>query len=106
MKNFFYYINRDKFSICDIAYCRKHDNTIDINLFDIANDKKLLKILNLVYIGDKDYTYEKRAEWFCGYLSAFKNGDISEKQYEKSMENPVVRILFTDISLMNSYLEK
>jgi len=42
------------------------------------------------------YTYESRAKWFCGYLSAFKEGAKSELMYEKALTNPTVRLLILD----------
>lgn len=104
-KNFFYFIYADKFTICDLEYCSKSENTIDVKLFEIANNKKLLEIFHLPYIGDyRTHTYISRAEWFCNYLSAFKSGEISDLQYEKSLTNPTVRILIEDTTIMNAVL--
>lgn len=103
-KNFFYFIKRGEFTICDLEYSSKGKNTFDIKLFDIANNEKLLDIFNLVYLRGnfgKTYDYQSRAEWFCCYLSAFKTGEISDLQYEKSLTNPTVRILIEDESKLD-----
>lgn len=98
-KNFFYFVEKGKFCIGDIGYITESDKTIEIPLFDIANNEKLLYSLKLVYIRGNNYTYESRAEWFCSYLSQFNNRN-AELQFKKSMENPTVRILFEESELM------
>lgn len=106
--NFFYYISAGNFCISDLEFCSKSERTIDIKLFDIANNKKLLNILQLHYIdgynSNQSFTYERRAKWFCGYLADFKLGDIGEHQYQKSLTNPVVRIIIEDVSIMDDVL--
>ena len=83
-KNFFYFIERGKYCIGDIGYITESDKTIEISLFDIANNEKLLNLLKLVYICGNNYTYESRSEWFCGYLSSFNNSKYGELLYGKS----------------------
>ena len=73
--NFFYFIQVGKYNICDLEFCSKSEKTFDISLFDLANNEKLLNLLHLYYMQGNygvKYTYESRAKWFCGYLSAFK----------------------------------
>lgn len=100
-KDFFYYISPLKFFISDLTLCDPSERSIDIPLFDLANNEKLLSILNLYYIvgtyGTR-YTYESRAKWFCGYLSSFCRED--DGQYEKSITNPMVRVLFEDANML------
>lgn len=105
---FHYFTSHGRYCISDLEYCRKSERTIDVNIFDIANNQKLLNILHLHYMEGnygKSYTYQTRAEWFCGYLSSFKRGDKEKLQYEKSLTNPIVRILIEDDSIMDSVLE-
>ncbi len=104
-----YYFNTNgKFCISDLGCCAESERTIDVKLFDIANNEELLSILNLYYLQGnfgKTYTYQTRVEWFCGYLSAFKNGEREKYQYEKSLTNPTVRILIEDKSMMDVVLK-
>jgi hypothetical protein len=100
VNNFFYYNSKGKYTICDLEFCAESKNTIDINLFDITNNAKLLNILNLAYISG---SYDERARWFCGYLSSFDT-TTKEGQYEKSLTNPVVRLLIIDKTMMNNVL--
>lgn len=100
---FFYFINQQGYTISDIDCCAISESTIDINLHDIANNETLLNLLNLVYIDGNfgvTYTYESRAKWVCGYLSAFiSNSERSDSMYAKALTNPTVRLLVTDDSL-------
>ena len=105
--NFFYFNSRGKYCIGDLVLISKSDRTIDIKLFDMANNEKLLKVLNLYYIHSgfgSTYTYQSRAEWFCGYLSAFNS--VNEiPQNEKSLTNPTVRILVEDQTIMSDIID-
>lgn len=100
-RNYFYYIDKDAFLICDPENCSESDRTFDINFFDIANNEGLCNLLHLYYMQGNygaRYTYESRAKWFCGYMSAFSTKDSDEK-YNKLLTNPVVRVLITDKKL-------
>lgn len=102
---FFYLAFSGKFHICDTENCSKSERTFDLKLFDIANNEKLLSLLNLYYMqgnyGNK-YTYQSRGEWFCGYLASFSSGELSKLQYQKSKTNPLVRLLIEDEPLLSS----
>lgn len=100
VNNFFYFTWQNRFTICDLKFCKESEYTIDINLFDIANNAKLLNILKLSSIGK---SYDDKAKWFCGYLSSFDT-TTKEGQYEKSLTNPVVRLLIIDKTIMNEVL--
>jgi len=95
-KDFFYFISQGKFLICDLDCCAKSSRTIDMPFFELANNEKLLDKLHLYFMQGNygvRYTYESRAKWFAGYLSAFGNDNL---QYEKSIKNPNVRLLIED----------
>lgn len=86
MKSFFYFISPGQYTICDLEYCRKSDRTIDVKLFDLANCEKILNLLHLYYLQGNfgvTYTYQSRAEWFCGYLSSFIVDKIKKKDFIK-----------------------
>ena len=99
-----YFVNRNKFCICDIECCGTSNRTIDIKVYDMANNEKLLDLLNLYYIQGNygaTYTYESRAEWFCSYLSSFSsNVDKKEKMFDKLKTNSTVRLLITNKDLL------
>ena len=98
--NFFYFIKEGKYLICDLENCEKSKRTFDISIFDLANNEKLLNMLQLYYLeGNYETTYESRAKWFCGYLSSFNTREKS-KQYQKLITNPTVRILISDDSML------
>lgn len=97
---FFYYSSKEH-SICDTACFQPSDRTIDISLFDLANNEKLLDLLCLYYMVGNcgvTYTYESRAKWFAGYLSAFSTSSQDEKN-EKLNTNPTVRLLILNEEL-------
>lgn len=101
-KYFFYFVSPDSFNISDPEYCSCSDRTIDMKLHDVANNENLLRLLHLWYMEGNygvSYTYESRAKWFCGYLSAFKEGAKGELMYEKAITNPTVRLLILDEDL-------
>ena len=90
-KCLFYFIKGGKYAIADLGYCKSSEITIDMKLYDIANNSDLLDLLNLYYIQGnygKLFTYESRAEWFCGYLSSFKRGEEEYQTYKKALTNP------------------
>lgn len=100
--NHFYFISQNNYLICDLENCNESLNTFDIKLFDLANNEKLLDLLGLYYMQGNygaRYTYESRAKWFCGYLSAFSIPNDKE-QYEKSITNPMVRLLINETELL------
>jgi hypothetical protein len=106
--SFHYFISHGRYCISDLGYCAKSERTIDVNLFDIANNEKLLNIFHLHYMQGNfgvSYNYQSRAEWFCGYLASFKQDEEKSKlQYQKSITNPVVRILIQDESIVDAVL--
>lgn len=100
-KNFFYFIKKGKFTICDPEFCAQSKNTFDLSFFDIANNEKLLDLLCLYYIHGNygvSYNYHGRAKWFCGYICAFYEHD--EGRYDKLLTNPKVRLLIQDNALL------
>jgi len=100
---FFYFIKQGRYIISDIECCAESEKTFDIKLFDLANNKDLLGLLNLVYMfGSYGVTYTpfSRALWFCGYLCAF-NQSNSEVKNEKAITNPTVRLFIEDGELLN-----
>ncbi len=106
MKNkdnsFHYFVSQGYFCISDLDFCGNSERTIDINLYDIANNSDLLNLLHLFYMQGNygaTYTYTSRAEWFCGYLVAFKRGDQAKTFYNKALTNPIVRLLVEDENL-------
>ena len=102
MKNFFYYISVNNFLICDVELCSESERTFDMPFFDLANNEALLNKLGLYYIQGNfgaTFTYESRAKWFCGYLSAFSTN--KDELYQKLITNPTVRLLITNDELLN-----
>jgi hypothetical protein len=108
MRSFFYFISPQRYLICDPEYCAESDRSFDIKLFDLASSEKLLDLLRLFYMGNGgigiNHTYESRAAWFCGYLSAFTRGEHQESspRRQKMATNPTVRILIQDEKLFES----
>ncbi len=99
--SFFYFTKKDKFAICDLEYCSKSENTFDMPFYALANNEKLLDKLLLYYMKGNfgvRYTYNSRAQWFCGYLAAFYPD--GKGQYEKSRTNPTIRLLIEDAVLL------
>ncbi len=100
---FYYFIREREFVISDLEGCAKSEKTFDLPLFEIANNEKLLDKLKLYYMTGNyavSYNYDSRAKWFVGYLSAFKKqGERATGQYNKSLTNPVVRLLIEDKKL-------
>ena len=97
-----YFVSPGRYTISDLDFCSKSKQTIDMNLYDIANNSDLLNLLHLFYMQGNygaTYTYKSRAEWFCGYLSAFKRGDKADRFYNKALTNPIVRLLVEDENL-------
>ena len=97
-KKYFFYHFSDKYVICDLEYCAKSDHSLDINVFDLANNKFLLNKLNLVYLNNtflNKYTDDYRFDFFCMYLADFFSPNL-EGMREKLKSNPKVRILFKD----------
>lgn len=101
-ENFIYYSNKENgIVLADIDYCSQSDRTLDIRLFDLANNEKLLNKLHLYYIHGnygKKFTYESRASWFCGYLSSLNSKE--KGKYKKLITNPVIRVLVTNNNLL------
>lgn len=104
-KTFFYFISKGQYTICDVDFCSPSERTFDISFFDLANNEKLVNKLKLIYIHGiflNIVTYESRAKFFSGYLSAFSNDREKEKaKYEKLITNPMVRVLVEDEELFN-----
>jgi hypothetical protein len=99
MRNFFYFISKQKYLICDPEFCAKSKRTFDMSFFDLANNEVLLNKLLLYYIEGNygvKYTYKSRAEWFSGYINAFGK---TEGMHEKMLTNPTIRLLVEDEKL-------
>lgn len=104
-KNSIYFISRDKYIIADVECCAKSERSFDMPFYDLANNAKLLNQLRLYYMQGNfgvRYTYESRAEWFCGYLAAFSMEDNEryDSHYNKLLTNPTIRLLITDDELL------
>lgn len=100
-RSFFYYIRENHFAICDVDLCSKNWQTIDMKLFDLANNEQILWHLNLHYMSGgfgKHYTDQERAKWFCGYLASF-NEKKDKQMLDKALTNPTVRLLLIDDEL-------
>jgi hypothetical protein len=94
----FIYFKTDKYVLSDVDYCAESERTIDVFFFDLANNENLLNLLKLYYMHGNygvKYTFESRAKWFAGYISAFNSKDDSS-MHAKLIENPIVRLLITD----------
>ncbi len=103
--DYFYFINKD-YIICDLNVSGESDRTFDISFFDLANCEALLNKLGLYYIYGSygmNYTYESRAKWFGGYLTAF-TGDSKKStlMHQKLMTNPTLRIIITNKELLSN----
>lgn len=97
MQKIFYFVHRGKFLICDLECISQSERTFDIHLFDLANNKKLLNILNLHSFQGNGY--KTTGEDFSNYLAAFKD-EGSMAQSKKSFTNPVVRLLVEDVDIL------
>jgi hypothetical protein len=105
MKHFIYYFS-EKYDIFDLEYCDKSENTLDINIYDLANNKFLLNKLNLVYLGNSFGNYntdDDRFRFFCSYLTDFFSPNI-EGMRDKLKSNIKVRILFKDGTKRNDII--
>ncbi len=97
-RKYFFYHFSEKYDIVDIEYCNKSDCTLDINIFDLANNRFLLNKLNLIYVSNNffsHYTDDDRFNFFCSYLTDFFSTNI-EGMRDKLKTNSKVRILFKD----------
>jgi hypothetical protein len=109
MPNIFYHSRKDKYVISDIELCGEGSN-IDIKLFDIGLNEKLMGVLKLVYYDGNNKKFksddEKQKdilEHFCHYLAWIVADMPKERRYlqiEKSLTNPTVRIHFFDKELL------
>lgn len=100
--NNYIYLVLENMIISDPDYMRESEGTFDISIFDLANNEPILDLINLSYMRGNygvRYTYQTRAEWFCGYLSAY-GGKDKDGRYEKLLTNPVVRVLISNEELM------
>ena len=100
--NFIYYTQADKYVIGDVNAISESKRTFDIAFYALANNSDLLDKLHLYYMQGNygvRYTYESRAEWFCGYLGALSQ--LQSTEYKKLMSNPMIRILILDNKLLN-----
>ncbi len=107
MKQFFYHFS-EKYIICDLENCSESDNTLDINIYDLANNKFLLNKLNLIYLGNSFGNYptdDDRFRLFCSYLTDFFNPNIKGMR-DKLKTNPKIRILFKDGTKRNDLISK
>lgn len=99
--NFFYFIKEGEWLLCDLEFCAKSENTIDITFFELANNEKLVQKLNLLYLkgswGNR-VTDKERPEFFAGYLQAFVPEDNGMR--EKLITNPTIRLLVTNPKLL------
>jgi hypothetical protein len=101
MKSYIYF-NHSQFVIADIENCAQSERTFDVQFFDLANNEKVLNLLNLYYMQGNygvKYTHESRAQWFAGYISAFNTKQQTEMR-EKLITNPTVRLLVLDDKLL------
>jgi hypothetical protein len=112
IKDMFYFICKD-FLIADLENCAESVRTFDFSLYNLANNGYLLNLIGLHYIGSntshlqKDYwTYEKRAEWFIGYLSQFTQNLFVDNFKEKCNTNPTLRLLITNDEMINKIIKK
>lgn len=99
--SFFYFIMSNEYFICDLDMCQKSERSFDMSLFELANNQKLLDKLALYYMAGNygvRYTFESRAEWFCGYLATFSNN--FNDQYQKSLTNPIIRLFIENDTLL------
>jgi len=98
-----------KFYYIDNKYCITNtelelsERTIDIKFHDLANNKRLLNELKLVYL-DNNYgaTHDDnyRRKWFCNYLETFLHGSKPPADFRELLDNPTVRILIVDEDLL------
>lgn len=84
------YYKSDNFIILGVDCCDKSERTKDINVFDLANDEKILNSLKLHYLST-EMSHEARGIKFAFYLGSFTKGNEMEKILVK---NPVLRILY------------
>jgi len=108
--SFFYFISidrvgklqRNRYLICDPELCAKSSHSFDMMFNDLANNEKLLAVLNLLYLrGHKDWP-----RMFANYLSAFCNNQVRRQaMYTKLQTNPKVRVLVTDDELRKKFRE-
>lgn len=97
-KNYIYYQDAKRFCIGDPDFCEKSERTFDLTFYNLANNKELLNALQLYYMYGNygvTYTFESRAEWFCGYISAFRDNN-QDAINKKLLTNPIVRLLIMD----------
>lgn len=103
--NFMYFIQPNKFAISDTGAFASSHRTFDVAFNDLANNELLLNLLSLYYIQGNHatkYTYDTRALFFAGYLSAFeKNQQIENQKYQKLICNPTVRLLVLDDNILH-----
>lgn len=103
--NYIYLVDRKNYIILDTGGCNRSKRTIDINVFDLANNKEILNLLNLVYF-DKlfsndfhKYAFDQIADLFCVYLANFQDTDFNKK-LDYLLTNPKIRLLFENKELL------
>ena len=107
---FFYYIC-DDYLICSPEACEKSERTFDFQYNDFANCRFLvLNALKLYWIGDggfgNEWTHEKRAEWFAGYLSSFTSRGFKVDNFKNLKTNPKIRILIQNEELLKKIKDR
>lgn len=109
MKNFFYYVSQNNFTISDLAYCTKSKNSFDIDFFDFALSEELLGAFKFLSIHlNRNRTKKESINMFAGYLTSFTN-DPEDLKFKKLLTNPKLRILIQDEELkikLSSFFEK
>lgn len=88
----FYKIIENEYLICDVNCCSESDRTFDMKFFDLANNKKLLKILNLNYYED-----------ILKFNISLSHSD--EKIFNKLKKNPTIRLLVQNYDKLVDVLE-
>lgn len=104
--NYIYLVDKNNYVILDTGGCNRSKRTIDIHVFDLANNKEILKELDLVYF-DKlfsndfhKYTFDQTADLFCVYLANFERGPEFNSRLDFLLTNPKIRILIENKQLL------
>jgi len=100
----YYYTSHGEYYICDIESCSDSERTIDIPMFELANNAAILDKLHLHYFGWGNFggrmSFDERVKHFCVYLTAFFiNEDIKKDSRKKALSNPMVRLLIENKDL-------
>ena len=102
----FFYIRPESFFISDLESCVKTESNAAINSFELANNKKLLNVLELVSMSEHYHNQKDTGLMFSSYISDFLQTINPQRcKQNKSIldENPVVRINFSDKELLKQF---